>query len=114
MTTISFHTPMARPQTSVRLTTRGKLVLFVAALVALLALAVALGSTTAATSDAGVAVETTQVTVKPGETLWQIAGQANPGGDQRETVDQIMKLNALESAAGLQIGHKLAVPVYSE
>jgi LysM repeat protein len=114
MTTISFHAPVARTQAPVRLTTRGKLVLFVAALAAMFALAVALGSTTAATSDQGVAIETTEVTVKPGQTLWQIAGAANPEGDQRETVDQIMKLNALDSAAGLQIGHKLAVPVYSE
>ncbi|WP_019145446.1 LysM peptidoglycan-binding domain-containing protein [Aeromicrobium massiliense] len=114
MSTISLHAPAVRSHAPVRLTTRGKVVLLVVALVAMFALAVAMGSTTAATSDAGVAVETTEVTVQPGETLWQIAGAANPDGDQRETVDQIMKLNALESASGLQIGHKLAVPVYSE
>ncbi len=114
MSTISLGTPAVRTHTALRLTTRGKVVLFVAALAAMFALAIALGSTTAATSDQGVALDTTTVTVKPGQTLWQIAGAANPGGDQRETVDEIMKLNALESAAGLQIGHKLAVPVYSE
>lgn len=112
MSTITLGTPVRVSQPSLHLTTRGKVVLFIAALGALLALAVGFGSTTAATSDAGFALETTQVTVKPGETLWQIAGAANPGGDQRETVDDIMKLNALESAAGLQIGHKLDVPVY--
>ena len=114
MSTISLHAPAVRSHAPVRLTTRGKVVLLVVALVAMFALAVAMGSTTAATSDAGVAVETTEVTVQPGETLWQIAGAANPDGDQRETVDQIMKLNALESASGLQIGHKLAVPFYWE
>ena len=38
--------------------------------------------------------------------------QANPNGDIRTTVDDIMRLNSIESAGGLQAGDTIAVPLY--
>ncbi len=74
---------------------------------------ITLGDSGTATGSAGTAAATHSVTVKAGETLWQTAVAANPNGDIRQTVDDIMKLNSLPSAAGLQMGRKIAVPVYS-
>ena len=79
---------------------------------AVLALAaVALGSATVASGEAGPVPETTVVKVQEGQTLWQIAAAANPDGDVRDTVDDIMRMNSLPSAQ-LQLGADLAVPVY--
>ena len=51
------------------------------------------------------------MTVQPGQTLWSIAAEARPDADIRSTVDQIVRLNALEDGAPLPIGATLAVPV---
>ena len=100
------------PSGSMRLTRRGRLAVFAVTLAALLGAAVAVGSATIATGEAGSLPQTRIVSVQPGQTLWQLAGEANPRGDVQQTVRDIMELNALDSAAGLQIGRKLAVPVY--
>ena len=121
MSTIAFHPtafvrvapPAARPGTPLRLTSRGRVVLFVVAVLAVLMLAVTFGSSTTATSGSGTPSATHAVTVKPGQTLWQIAIAANPNGDVRQTVDQIMELNSLASAGGLQMGREIAVPIYN-
>ncbi len=97
---------------AVRLTTRGRIAVLLAAMLTLAVLAVALGSSTTATGEAGAPVPSQTVTVEPGHTLWQIAAEANPNGDIRQTVDDIMRLNSLESAAGLQMGSEIAVPLY--
>ena len=49
------------------------------------------------------------VTVKHGETLWDIAQVVNPGGDARDTVVRIMELNSLTSTA-VDAGQRLEVP----
>lgn len=97
---------------TLRLTRRGRLVLLLAVIAALAVTVVALGSSTVATSDAGAVPATTVVTVQEGQTLWQIAADANPEGDVRDTVDDIMRMNSLPSAGALQLGSDLAVPVY--
>ncbi len=97
---------------SLRLTHRGRLAVLLAALLTLAVLAVALGSSTTATGEAGAPVATHSVTVEPGVTLWEIAAEANPTGDIRQTVDDIMELNSLPSAGGLQMGSEIAVPIY--
>lgn len=104
-----------RPASSggLRLTRRGRVVLVVLALAIITALMIVFGSGTAATSDAGVITGTTNVTVQPGETLWSIAGEANPDGDIRDTMHDIVKLNSLVDGETLQMGTKLAVPVYA-
>lgn len=101
-------------QSAPRLTRRGRVVVFLAAMTTILLLGVTLGDSTVATSQAGTAAATNAVTVKAGQTLWQIAATANPNGDIRQTVDDIMKLNSLPSAAGLQMGSEIAVPIYSK
>lgn len=72
---------------------------------------VALGSTVAATQDSG-SVQAQAVVVQPGDTLWAIATSANPGGDIRKTIDEIIRLNALELGQPLPVGVQLSVPIY--
>ena len=96
-----------------RLTRRGRAALVVLALAIVTALMIVFGSGTAATSDPGVITGTTSVTVQPGETLWSIAGEANPAGDIRDTMVDIVKLNSLVDGETLQMGTTLAVPVYA-
>jgi len=121
MSTIAFHPtafvrvarPAARSATQLRLTSRGRVVLFVVVVLAIMMLAVTFGSSTTATIESGTPAATYAVTVKPGQTLWQIAIAANPDGDVRQTVDEIMELNSLASAGGLQMGREIAVPIYN-
>ncbi len=105
-------TAVSAPQ--VRLTRRGRVAVVLAALGVIVALMVVFGSGTAATSDAGTIVDTATVTVQPGQTLWSIAADANPDGDIRDTVDDIVRLNALADGQSLQMGTPLAVPVYGD
>lgn len=95
-----------------RLTRRGK-ALIVSATVAVIAVtAVMFGPSSNATDEAGTPQDTTLVRVQPGHTLWQIAADANPDGDIRATVDEIVELNSLPNASSLQMGSQIAVPVY--
>ncbi len=121
MSTIAIDSfvPAARPArrpapaaSGVRLTRRGRLVVLLVAVAALATGAIALGSSTVATGEAGRMPATQVVTVEPGQTLWQIAAAANPTGDVRDTVDDIMRMNSLPDAGALQMGSDLAVPVY--
>lgn len=102
----------SRSAGTVRLTRRGRLVVLATALVVIAFGVVALGPSVVASGERGDVPATTVVTVQPGQTLWQIAVEANPAGDPRRTVDDIMRMNALSSAGALQMGRELAVPVY--
>lgn len=95
-----------------RLTRRGRLAMFLSTLLTLGVLGVILGSTTVATDEPGAPVPAAMVVVEPGQTLWDLAAKANPDGDIRTTVDDIMRLNSIESAGGLQAGDTIAVPLY--
>jgi hypothetical protein len=99
-------------QPALRLTRRGRLALFLSTVLMLAALAVILGSTTVATDDPGTPIPATMVTVKPGQTLWDLAAKANPTGDIQVTVNDIMKLNSMPSGSSLQAGDTIAVPLY--
>jgi len=48
------------------------------------------------------------ITVRPGETLWSIAGH-NPAADRRETIDRIDKENGLADG-GAEAGASIWVP----
>ncbi len=87
--------------------------MFSLALAVIAVLVVLFGSSTLAGGDAGVLPQTTTVTVLPGHTLWEIAADANPNGDIRSTVDDILRLNSLPNASALQMGSEIAVPVYN-
>ncbi|MFC5181700.1 LysM peptidoglycan-binding domain-containing protein [Actinomadura harenae] len=51
------------------------------------------------------------VVVRPGDTLWGIAGRAEPGADPRPAVKRILELNGLPDDALVQPGQRLNVPV---
>lgn len=98
---------------TVQLTRRGRWAVFFGAVGVLIALAIVLGPATVATSDAGAPQRVETVTVMPGTTLWDLAADANPEGDIRSTIDDIIRVNSLPSGSGLQIGATIAVPVYA-
>ena len=101
--------PATRP---VRLTRRGKAAVLAFAVAVVTVLAVLFGAPSVAGDEMGAAPETTTVRVMPGTTLWEIAAEANPNGDIRDTVDEIVQLNSLPNASALQMGSDIAVPVY--
>jgi hypothetical protein len=94
---------------SVRLTRRGRLVVFLAALAVVLLAGFFLGAGSVATGEAGTPEPTEVVMVESGDTLWGIAA-ATGTDDIRETMNEIERLNALESVA-LSTGQKLRVPI---
>lgn len=100
-----------RPE--VRLTRRGRLVIFAAALVALLALGLSIAGVSGAADRAGEPVPTETIVVATGETLWDIsvaAAEATPEEESiREMQQRITDLNALESPV-LMAGQELRVP----
>ena len=105
------HLVPAPQTTTVRLTRRGRIAVLLAALLTLAVLVIALSPSTTATGDAGDPVPTQTVTVQSGDTLWKLATDANPNGDLRQTVDDIMRLNSLPTAH-LPMGSEIAVPIY--
>ncbi|HRD60002.1 MAG TPA: LysM peptidoglycan-binding domain-containing protein [Nocardioides sp.] len=120
MTTMTLDTmfsparPAARAATkrrsSVRLTRRGRIVVVVAALVVAFAIGVfvtAAGSV--ATQSPGTPEPTRIVQVHSGDTLWGIASEVAADGDVRAMMEQIERLNALESST-LRAGQRLVVP----
>lgn len=91
-----------------RLTRRGR-VLLVLVLAALLLAMFSLGR---ASSDAGTPsrhAQVTHVTVRPGETMWQVATRVAPGNDPRVTVQRLMDLNGMSSPQ-LRAGQSLVIP----
>ena len=105
------HLVPAPEITTLRLTRRGRIAVLLAALLTLAVLWVALSPSTTATGEAGDQVPTQTITVQPGDTLWKLATDANPNGDLRQTVDDIMRLNSLPTAH-LPMGSEIAVPIY--
>jgi Tfp pilus assembly protein FimV len=98
---------IARPRpSSLRLTRRGRLVVFGSGL----AVALGLGFVAASGSLANDKPEPTRVvTVQPGQTLWDIAASVNGSGDVRTTMSHLEDLNHLDSPT-LQVGQHLRVP----
>lgn len=109
MSTIT-ASPALRPTGSVRLTRRGRLVVFTLALLVVLAVGVLLASGSVATGEPGAAEPTRVVMVGAGDTLWDIAADLADDGDVRAMIDQIEQLNALESGM-VVAGQQLVVPV---
>lgn len=101
---------LAAPRGQLRLTRRGRLVLFVLALAFVLVTAVLLSTRSVATGEGGQDVPTQVITVDTGETLWGIAAELTDNGDVRSMVDRIEQLNALETSM-LYAGQELFVPV---
>ena len=77
------------------------------AAVLLAVFAVMLGLSKVALGDAG-SVQAV-VVVQPGDTLWGIAAARYPGDDVRVRVDEIERLNGLESPE-IEVGETLRLP----
>lgn len=109
MTIDQLHWTTAPRRGGVRLTRRGRLVVFVLALVVVLSVGILLASGSVATGERGKPEPTRVVMVGTGDTLWGIAAEVAGDGDIRGMVDRIEELNALESGM-LIAGQKLRVP----
>ncbi len=96
----------------VRLTRRGRLVVFLGALLLALALGVMWGGGSVATERPGTPEPTLTVQVAPGDTLYDIAASVTTDGDVAAMVEQIEDLNRLDTAV-VYAGQKLRVPVES-
>lgn len=92
-----------------RLTRRGRVAVFVAGLLLILGVGLALAAGSVATPEPGAAEPTTVITVGTGDTLWDIAADAAEDGRVREMISRIERLNALESTS-LVAGQQLRVP----
>lgn len=101
----------ARPE-RVRLTRRGRVVVLLGAVAVIFGMLFTFGPSVVAATQPGEPAPVRTVTVQPGQTLWDIAAEANPSGDIRDTVYDIADLNALPSAGRLSVGQTLAVPRY--
>lgn len=106
MSTITATAPITP---TVRLTRRGRLVVFVAALLAILALGVFWGNGSVASDERGQAEHTLVVQVQPGDTLYDLAARITTEGDVNAMVERIEDLNRLDSGF-LYAGQKLRVP----
>ncbi|GAB3565716.1 LysM peptidoglycan-binding domain-containing protein [Spelaeicoccus albus] len=106
----------------IRLNRRGRIVVGIGAAImvgaAALIIGGMLGIVSGAVSEAPAAASSTpaqldvdHVTVREGQTLWQIASTAAPNADPRETILQIQKLNNLPTSA-VRAGQTIAVPRY--
>jgi hypothetical protein len=106
----------ARGQTAavpLRLTRRGRVVVAVAAALLLAVLSLVIAASAQATNHplpSRVAQQhLTQVTVRPGQSLWSVAENADPGADTRAVVRQIVELNGLTGDV-VFAGQRLWVP----
>ncbi|MCM3656811.1 LysM peptidoglycan-binding domain-containing protein [Agromyces mediolanus] len=100
-------------RTRLRLTRRGRVVFTALGALPLVIWAAfsVLGAGAAAADDAfgqtGTSFE--YVTVGAGDTLWEIAEAADPGADPRVVIDDIVRLNGLDSSV-VEPGQRLALP----
>lgn len=112
------ETALARPvRTRARLTRRGRVVvaaLITACVVLVAALAWLAGTARAEAAGSGSPASAVyhslrSVVVQPGESLWTIATQADPAGDPRAVMQEIIDINALHSTS-VQPGERLWLP----
>jgi hypothetical protein len=98
------------PTGELRLTRRGRLVVFLGALAVVLLLGVLWGAGSVATERPGTPEPTRVVLVAPGDTLYDIAAAVTVDGDVNAMVERIQRLNRMESGM-LVAGQEIRVPV---
>ncbi len=91
-----------------RLTRRGRLVLLIVFLLAVLG-AFSMGRASGSADAARLPTPSNSVVVGPGDTLWGIARRAVPQADPRAVVQRIKAVNGL-SSADLSVGQRLRLP----
>jgi hypothetical protein len=95
-----------------RLTRRGRIVAAVTAALLLAALSLIIARSALATNHpipARAAQGLTQVIVRPGQSLWSVAANADPHADTRVVIQRIMELNGLTTNV-VFAGQRLWVP----
>jgi hypothetical protein len=96
-----------------RLTRRGRVVVAVAAALLLAALSLVIAASAQATNhptpSRAAQRNLAQVTVRPGQSLWSIAENADPDADTRVVIQQITELNGLTGSV-VFAGQQLWVP----
>jgi hypothetical protein len=97
------------PRTRVRLTRRGRLVVFLASLFLAFVVGMLIAAGSVATQEPGTPEPTRVMTVGTGDTLWGISTELAGDGDTRDMMRRIESLNALESGM-LTAGQRLVVP----
>ena len=102
--------PAQRRAASVRLTSRGRLVLVLLFVALALALFALVGPNSMALPGDAKLEPVRTVQVQPGQTLWDIARQVAPDQDPLAVVDAIVDLNALTDPGALQVGQRLGIP----
>lgn len=95
-----------------RLTRRGRVVVALAWLLLIVAGALAFVRPWDASPSTGTPAAVTTVEVRGGDTLWELATDAAPTADPRETVAAIMELNDLSSAGDIRPGDVLEIPAH--
>lgn len=112
MTLTAYPTRTARraaARSTVRLTRRGRLVVFVLGLLVAVTVAVVFASVSVATGEKGEPVPTDTIVVGTGVTLWEIAASRAEDGDVRAVIEEIQQLNHLEGGM-VVAGQQLRVP----
>jgi hypothetical protein len=85
------------------------------AVLAVAAFVVAAASSVLSGAGASASDTTAVHTVRPGDTLWEVAATADPQADPRDVIDRIVELNSADGAAfspdaPLRVGQVLTVP----
>ena len=112
LTQLSIVRPTALRTSRLRITGRGYalLTLLIAAPLVIAAFGFAVNGGGAAAGADVSSVAFQHVTVQPGESLWQLAGEIAPSSDPRDVVSDIVLLNQLGDGT-IQPGQSLAVPL---
>ena len=97
------------PRPEVRLTRRGRLVVFGLSLFLAFVVGMVIAAGSVATHEPGTPEPTRVMTVGTGETLWGISTELAGDGDTRQMMRRIQSLNALDSGM-LVAGQTLVVP----
>ena len=96
-----------------RLTRRGRVVVAVATALLLAVLSLVIAASAQATShpapSSAAQRSLAQVTVRPGQSLWSVAENADPNADTRVVIQQIIELNGLTGNV-VFAGQRLWVP----
>ncbi|MGW6197936.1 LysM peptidoglycan-binding domain-containing protein [Kribbella sp. NPDC055110] len=97
---------------TLRLTRRGRMLLTVVSVLVFGAAILVLGLRVAGVLEPGPHfTHTVPVQVAPGQTLWSIAQDTNPGQDPAAVVEKIANLNNLTTPADITPGQTLQIPV---
>ncbi len=101
-----------QPEPTLRLTRRGRMLLTVVSVLVFGAAILVLGLRVAGVLEPGPHfTHTVPVQVAPGQTLWSIAQDTNPGQDPAAVVEKIANLNNLATPADIIPGQTLQIPV---